>query len=589
MPRVPTASRAGLGVRTQQARTAQGFSIPDAATGGEQARNLQGVAAVADQGATSLLNAADRIATRKEAIDRTRTLTSFNETVQEEFSRFQTEEDLTDPDAAGNFATYLSEKRQEALGSFQGREGARAKLETRLLDDTSRYRVSMSGASIEAQRVAIDGFLKTQINAGGNKVYSDPSSYDENVVIGDAEIADLEGGLTPEQERIYKAGMRSSYAISAASGLIDQGQIESAEDLLNRPDVIENLSNNDLRRLQGEINTQREQANQWQQEFQRAEAVMGRPLSDIERARMLGIEPPQQAQRADPLIPVEDPNNPGQSILIPQSQAAGMRPASSGNGPLEQTQLALAQSKLASSQMELAGAQREQDKEAVQRGAARENSFQVAQNIDELGTSMANSITQGITSGFNNSLGAFDKYLSNPELDRGIERLQSLLSLESIKSAKASGVSFGSLTEGEALRAGQSVANLSRANSPDAFARELEDALGFVARMNYGSDIEINAAIKTGELTEAEATAQRDARDRMLASAEANGDAIRGEAKNVEREQAATEKRTTRLEKMAANPNFNPTEDQLVGLTDEQLDRIDAAYFAAQKGTGDGN
>ena len=117
---------------------------------------LQMGAQVAGDLGTKMQEARIRVAKRDEVVNRVLLKNQYRETLEQEYARRQTEENMASPEQVSDFQRFAQDQMQEVFGNYNASPEAQAKL----MEDLDNYRFSYTnkfGAeSIAAQREVIN-------------------------------------------------------------------------------------------------------------------------------------------------------------------------------------------------------------------------------------------------------------------------------------------------------------------------------------------------------------------------------------------------------------------------------------------------
>lgn len=288
MPRLPDVQ--SLGQRQIPSAPVQltGALSADAEAAGQMGE------AIADSG-LMMQEAAARAFTRQDAVERVKISSSFESFASETLEQFQTERDISDLETVREYGKALSEKQAELLSSHRGSFDSRAQLEMRLEDARARFSGEIAGRSLKAQTELADQYMTEQQSRVSAMTYDDPNSYEAARELWRTEVQEMSGAYTEAQTRAMLIGGDAQIAKSAVQGMLDRGDYDNAESFLMREDIQGLMSPDVQRQIRSRITVQRiaeQKENDALASQQRQyEAFLGRPLTQIEKLKMLNIEP----------------------------------------------------------------------------------------------------------------------------------------------------------------------------------------------------------------------------------------------------------------------------------------------------------
>lgn len=299
--RVPTLTTRTVQAQPLQAPMMQARVSP--ADGGGLA--AQGMAQAGDQMqdvSSQLFAVADRLSARQEAVARADAFTKFEADAQAEWTRLQTEDDVSNFGTLVGYKKFLAQKQEEYLGSHDGRDDSKARLSQALIATTARYGSIAANASAEAGMKKVERLVGDQINTLSAKVSADPSHMGQAFKDFGAMLDNYSPGLTPEQETgLMQAGQRAIVR-GAVMGQINRpgGALAVADMLRDNPMVMQYLSPDDQLQIRQHIDTAKYAGMQAQMEAEAAmtrfQAFTGRPPNAYERLQLAGI-----SRQGDPL------------------------------------------------------------------------------------------------------------------------------------------------------------------------------------------------------------------------------------------------------------------------------------------------
>lgn len=242
-----------------------------------------------------------RIQNRNDAIALSNAVSTANQQWADQLRLMEEENKLTDPQAVEQFGTQLKEQQAELLNSAGVVLGDnRSRLTTRLESLRGEYASRAAGMAVQAQRKKLNDEMAQTVSRTAASVYDAPETTEDAIASLEASIDDVAGALTPAQERAARVAGRSQIHMNAIQGLIDRGALEEAENRLTDPGVSEFLGPDDTRRLRSRITVQRVEEERADtaimREMAQMERILGRPLTQEEKVRKLGLAPPAGQQ-----------------------------------------------------------------------------------------------------------------------------------------------------------------------------------------------------------------------------------------------------------------------------------------------------
>jgi len=245
----------------------------------------------------------ERKRNRGDTISRVQTINEYAAGNDEEFTRIQTEEDLSKDEVVSNYNQFLKERAEKLLEEHTGTDSSRAELSAQLEAYRGQYSRSAYKASVTEQFRVMGQHMETTIANLADKAGDSPESLSTQFRGLDIEIAKMSAALTPEQEKLYEQDGRSKIAINSITRFMNMGDEESldkADLVLNDKIVIEALEPEVLQQYKTKIAIERsrrkKEANEDQKSLDRAAWAWGVPVDKMsaqQRSAALGITMPQ--------------------------------------------------------------------------------------------------------------------------------------------------------------------------------------------------------------------------------------------------------------------------------------------------------
>lgn len=236
----------------------QGLNVQASADdfGAAQGRVMEQAGNVAIEINERQIEAARRLQAREETIKVMREIDKFNNEAFNELNRAQTEEDIVDPAVSTGFNQRIRENMQNILNNYQGSPEGKAKLESELMDITSKYGQQMNIKALGAQRAFIMGKAGEKMNQLTAQVLQDPSSFGETLQRGYAVVDDLSAAMSYEDAESLRGAFKANLSENAVYHYIDKGDYETASDFIaNNPDVMEFLPPEKQRQMLKQIDS----------------------------------------------------------------------------------------------------------------------------------------------------------------------------------------------------------------------------------------------------------------------------------------------------------------------------------------------
>lgn len=280
------------GAQTKRA-TGEEFGAPEA-------RGIQALG----QGTSDLGGALEELDRRKrnreETIERVRAINAYGQEVEQEFTRVQTEEDLSSTETVKNYTKGIRERMNAVLSEHRGSEESRAELAATLEQYHGRYAQAAYKASVTAQFKIMGEHMDGVGNRLADLAGDMPESTLEHLGAVDVEVAKMAGALTPEQEAGYRQGMKQHIVQSAVSSYLNTGNTEGARAILAGEGMAELLDPDVHRQMKTNIliaeRKTEKGAIKAQQDREYLTQMLGRPPTAAELARKAGVAAPVGAQ-----------------------------------------------------------------------------------------------------------------------------------------------------------------------------------------------------------------------------------------------------------------------------------------------------
>lgn len=274
---------------------------PQASTRGYQPVAAPDVGTSIGQIGTTLADARSRIEARRDAVNRVRESGRFAEEVEQDLRAFESETDISDPDAVRKFGETVRAKIGQYVDSHQGSRESRARFAERLEGIKNVYGERVATLAFNAQRGLMSRTIGQSVSSLSAEAVKNPGAVEDYFARLDSVLGDLEPALSTPEAETARAGGRAEILKSAVSGLIERGGYLEARDLLAKtPNAAAYLSPEDQRTINSQIiraemvATKAEAAAK--QKLAELRVVLGRDPTPQERARAAGVAPPQGPQ-----------------------------------------------------------------------------------------------------------------------------------------------------------------------------------------------------------------------------------------------------------------------------------------------------
>lgn len=205
---------------------------------------LEAVGETVARAGETLQKAERRVRSGEDAVARARALSRLNAQATEQFLKFETEEDTTDPETLKRFGAFMQKAVDETLASHTGTEQSRNRLASSLAELQSSFTLKAASTANTQRRALLKDVRDNQFSTLMARAQQTPSEILELFKTGDAIVDDQAPALTPDEERDERLVGRKRIATAAVTSFLDRGTIEgldAAEKLLAVPGVTEAL------------------------------------------------------------------------------------------------------------------------------------------------------------------------------------------------------------------------------------------------------------------------------------------------------------------------------------------------------------
>lgn len=290
MPRLPTAAELGARPTPQPVTTSPQFEERPVTGAGSAAGE-----AIARAGAR-ISEAGELYQARQDALARVRALGEFDETVAKQIEAFRTASDLTDPETARKFGSFLTQTVGSIVDNHAGSLESRQRLAATLADRRTGYAGTMAQFARDAQREMIVNALGSGIRSLSVSASENPSDISTFIATLDERIDDMAPAMAPEQEMEYRDVGRREIVLSALNGFLSMGRVEEARALLDEtPELSESLTPAQYREIQNRFAAYDAELRSAQttarRKIEELRVIIGRDPTQAELARAAGLGP----------------------------------------------------------------------------------------------------------------------------------------------------------------------------------------------------------------------------------------------------------------------------------------------------------
>lgn len=290
MPRLP--------IYEQQSVAQPTMSTPDTFGAGS-------AQVVAQQG-DILAQIGDRIQRRNEVIDRVRQMNAFEQSVNEDLTALRATEDIADPQKVDEFRQRLRQRREQFIGQHSGRYGSAAEFRAQLENMEGQIVKQLMGEQIKAQHNLIARTIESDISVTSNAIADDFTLYDQALEAGYEKINQFEGVLPPEMVTAAKLGLEKSAAVAMVNALRQRGEVDVLEEFLQNPETYKLLSAEMRLNAQADISKVRYEREERERSIDNmarsVEAVTGNKLTPEQREIIAGLPDPSKMNMAQKMM-----------------------------------------------------------------------------------------------------------------------------------------------------------------------------------------------------------------------------------------------------------------------------------------------
>lgn len=256
----------------------------------------QGFGVAADQ----LQGAHLRAMRREDAVSRSFGLNEASRALEEDMLSRRDADGLKTMADVHAYGEYLEGEKNRRLQEYKGSADSRAAYEASLNDLNNRMLGAASKTATDAQDAVITSEFTGYMNGLAKDAYSDPTAIEGAFAAVEERLKQLGPAITDARADEFRRIARNQIARSVFDSMIDGGDLDAADEALDTTVGLDQyMQPETYRALKGKIRSIRQA---------KAESAANQPLE-----RVIGPD--------------------GNVILVPRSQAAGMRVPQSGDAP----------------------------------------------------------------------------------------------------------------------------------------------------------------------------------------------------------------------------------------------------------------
>lgn len=245
----------------EQQTSAQGPRASGADFGAAPAQALEGMGnVVADIGA--------RIQRREELFAADAITSELDTWALTAMDDFQKRQDITTQQALPEFQAALKQKKQEALGKFNGTAESKAALERQLDNQITQYGKAAIGAKIKAGHEQLARGLNQQFDKSMNEVATAPQILQDSISENIAYVESRKAGMDANTYQQAMTMARAKPIQSAVQAYVASGDWDSAEKIMADPAVSKLLDPAVLRPLRIDVAVGRGKAEKEKREIE---------------------------------------------------------------------------------------------------------------------------------------------------------------------------------------------------------------------------------------------------------------------------------------------------------------------------------
>jgi len=265
------------------------------------------VAQVLTETSNTLMAAQRRVDDRNDTVSRTLAAGAFSDQIIKEAASIQTTKNMADPVVRQDFSTFMNDRLGEAMDAHTGSEDSRARLQVKLTNLMQQQSNLFLGESLKAGRKAIDDAASNTFASIAQRV-AEGYPLDQALRDVDAEVDDLEPGMTPGKERSSREDGKARAVAAAYQSAMDGKDTVAARAALSTPGAEQWFSTDKMLAMRSgiiEAERMREKGvQQGKDALDKMAAILGVPVDKLtpeHRRQAAGLTEPKQTlqQRID--------------------------------------------------------------------------------------------------------------------------------------------------------------------------------------------------------------------------------------------------------------------------------------------------
>lgn len=253
---------------------------------------------------------------RSDVIDRVRQQNAFDEAATALRQETMDTMDMADPATVGVYKEGLRKKIDEIVGSHKGLPGSREQLRASLEQSFGQYSQQITEDQIRSQQFLILDSVTNSQNSLSDIATRSPDVLEDALAEYDERINELSPALTKEQESEYRRKGKESILTGAIGSYLQQGDYETASQLMNVESYAKVLSPATTRKFRMDVAKLGAEARAKEQAYldkvSRYTLLMKRNPTPEELARIKLLPPKKDMTTADKIAEYE---------LVSQKQA----------------------------------------------------------------------------------------------------------------------------------------------------------------------------------------------------------------------------------------------------------------------------
>lgn len=174
---------------------------------------------------------------RQDVIERVQLMTEFDKFAQDALTAINDTEDISNPATVSKYEQGLREKAGEIVKRHGGTMGSRAELQAQIENQVGQYAKSATATQVKAQQAFIASRIDQKASELAISGAFAPDKMPELFASLDADIDMMSDALSPTVAAQYKEAGRSRIATATISQLLQRGEFNQAQALLQNPEV----------------------------------------------------------------------------------------------------------------------------------------------------------------------------------------------------------------------------------------------------------------------------------------------------------------------------------------------------------------